>query len=399
MLKFKAFLLENVHGIHGEIPKFLEEFLHHISSPIENHHVPNVNEVTVYDSTTKLANKMQGGKLTRTSEFIQKGNALLGTGNLYPKIRAGFKKRFSELATEHPAVTKAKVKEAKEVALQFAQSYGYKQAPALLNQNGKTEKSTGEGVLTMGVSLAPHTAAGLSGFDVCPRASSECRANCLGTEAGGNRVYPDSALASKTWKTHFLAAHPEHFATLLDHEITKHKADAKSQGLIPGIRLNVTSDINYEQYPELFHKHSDVQFYDYTKMHNRVMKQADPSHPPNYHLSLSHTGTGHDESNDTHAINALRAGHVVAMVYHRGKNVPTPTHVENVQTGERFPIVPGDDDDNTFDRHAQIGRTPMKPGQGVVSGLMLKGVSNEDAGNFANPVDPDGIIRINRPKT
>ena len=35
---------------------------------------------------------------------------------------------------------------------------------------------------------------------------------------------------------------------------------------------------------------------------------------------------------------------------------------------------------------------------GVVSGLRLKGVTNERAGKFANRVDPDGIIRINHPK-
>jgi hypothetical protein len=37
-----------------------------------------------------------------------------------------------------------------------------------------------------------------------------------------------------------------------------------------------------------------------------------------------------------------------------------------------------------------------KTGQGVVSGLKLKGVKNEDAGAFANKVDKDGIIRINK---
>jgi hypothetical protein len=67
-----------------------------------------------------------------------------------------------------------------------------------------------------------------------------------------------------------------------------------------------------------------------------------------------------------------------------------------MKTGNKYPIANGDDDDNTFDRHATTGLVDRKKGHGVVSGLKLKGVKNEDAGHFANPVDPDGVIRINR---
>jgi hypothetical protein len=84
------------------------------------------------------------------------------------------------------------------------------------------------------------------------------------------------------------------------------------------------------------------------------------------------------------------------MVYHRGKKIPNPTHVEDVKTGQRYPIVNGDKDDNTFDRHESAGLSEGGQGQGVVSGLKLKGIKNSDAGKFANPVDKDGIIRINK---
>jgi hypothetical protein len=161
-----------------------------------------------------------------------------------------------------------------------------------------------------------------------------------------------------------------------------------------GVRLNVTSDISWEKHaPELFRRHPTTQFYDYTKLSNRV---GHPNLPENYHLSLSHTGTDHAESNDKAAVDVLNRGHVVAMVYHRGKSVPKPTHVEDVKTGKRYPIVDGDHDDNTFDRHESIGKTEGKAGGGVVSGLKLKGIKNEAAGKFANPVDPDGVIRINK---
>jgi hypothetical protein len=328
--------------------------------------------------------------------MIELGRKEFGEENLHRRIADGFKRSLSTIDQEDEKTRKSKVRDAKSTFNAFANSRGFKSAPPLFNQNGKTEKSSGEGVHTIGLSLAPHTAHGLSHFDVCPRASSECRANCLGTEAGGNRQFADAALSAKILKTHFIAAHPEHAARLMDHEIGLHKKQARKNGMIPGVRMNVTSDMSWEKFAKpIFNRHKDVQFYDYTKMHNRVMGQNKPDHPENYHLTLSHTGSGHAESNDEHVIDALEAGRVVAMVHQkRGKGALPPTHVEDAQTGKRWPIMGGDDDDNTFDRHTKAGLTPGT--HGVVSGLQLKGVKNENAGHFANKVDPDGVIRINR---
>lgn len=410
MKSFKSFLEESyVHHKSDEHGPYLPYKQHividrllHLMGPSEK--VPSggykslseevLNEITVYDVHAHLP---------KASAMIRQGEQdenLPRNQNLHKKIHQGFRSAFQSMASEDEPTRKAKLREAKAVFAGFARSRGYKNAPDLLNENGKTEKSSGEGVHTLGLTLAPHGLSGLHGFDVCPRASSECRANCLGTTAGGNKQYPDSTLSSKIFKTQFLAAHPEHFARILHDEVGRHQRKALSKGMIPGVRLNVTSDIAWEHHaPELFKEHPHTQFYDYTKMHNRVMGQNKPDHPSNYHLTLSHTGTGHAESNDAQAIKALEAGHVVAMVHQRGKNVPNPTHVEDVSTGKRYPIVNGDNDDNTFDRHATAKMTPGAPGQGVVSGLKLKGVKNEQAGKFANPVDSDGIIRINKPKT
>lgn len=391
MKSFKEFLSEGTHAKHEDdvhgMGKVFSQFLQHLTSPTWDE--GKLNEVTVYNANNP---RLSGRTLTKSAKIIKQGNRDLPEGNLHKHIAKGFTQAFSEMETEHPDETAAKLKEAKDAFAKFAQSRGFKGAPALLNDNGKTRK--GEGVSTVGLSLAPHTANGLKGFDVCPRASTDCRANCLGTEAGGNRMFPDSALASKIVKTHFLAMHPHHAARLLDHEIGQHVKAAKKSKMIAGVRLNVTSDIPYEKFAKaLFARHPTAQFYDYTKMHKRVLDQESPDHPKNYHLSLSHTGTGHAESNDRYAIEALNRGHVVAMVYQRGKDVPHPTHVEDVKTGKRWRVANGDDDDNTFDRHATIGESKKK---GVVSGLKLKGVKNEDAGAFANKVDADGVIRINK---
>jgi hypothetical protein len=164
--------------------------------------------------------------------------------------------------------------------------------------------------------------------------------------------------------------------------------------------MNITSDIAWEHHAKhLFERHPNVTFYDYTKSPNRVLKHLDPNsgHPKNYHLTLSHTGTGHDESNDHSVSKVLNAGGVVASVYKRGKGRKLPTHLHDHLTGKKFPVVNGDDDDNTFDRHATAGLREGKPGHGVVSGLMLKGV--KDAGHFANNVDEHGVAHVNQGKT
>lgn len=431
MLSFNAFLTESMSE--SDLPgvsKTLHDFLFHLSGPsdpagkskrsMSESFDPYLDEATLFDinrgdkpgklvgkdgSSTPTSNKTsvapahvvhKAMNMPKTKALIDKAKEEgIGVGeNLHKKIHEGFRKTFSSIGSENPAESRTKLKESRKVFEDFAKSRGYKKAPKLLNENGKTKKSTGEGVHTMGFALAPHSTSGLHGFDVCPRASHDCRANCLGTEAGGNRQYPDSALASKVFKTHFLAKHPEHAARIIDDEVGKHVKSATKEGYKPGVRLNVTSDFAWEHHaPELFKRHSEAQFYDYTKMHNRV---DHPNLPTNYHLALSHTGSDHPESNDKHAAAALHKGGVVAMVYKRAKGTPKPTHVEDVKTGKRYPVMGGDEDDNTFDRHAQAGLTQGKTGHGVVSALKLKGVSDEAAKKFANNVDKDGVIRINK---
>lgn len=403
MKSFRSFVttvLESQHIKGHPTPnQVLMNVLHGLSSPAgvddphegARHVTEALMEVTVFDQNNpKLATR----KVSRTLGMIGKAKSEGLDEKSYKDVYAGFKKANQSIATEDDESLRVRAAQARKAYESFAKERGFKSRGSLLIENGKTRKSSGEGVYTRGISLAPHTTSGLNKFDSCPRASKECRANCLGTEAGGNRMFADSALSSKVLKTHFMLAHPEHFAHLLHHEITQHKAEAKAEGMVPGIRLNVTSDIPYEKHlPAIFHKHKDVQFYDYTKIHQRVMDQTKTNHPENYHLTLSHTGANHEESNDHHAVAALNAGHVVAMVYQRGKDVPTPHHVEDMQSGKRWRVAGGDDDDNTFDRK-ETHNIPHE--EGVVSGLELKGVKNSDAVHFANKVDADGVIRINQ---
>ena len=332
-------------------------------------------------------------------------------GNPFEHMRRGFHAAFNvdpntgqQGPDEDENTKQQKLKASKDAFTNFLIKRG-KVSPAtaaqsnMFGENHKTQTSAGVGYKTIGLSLAPSHHSGYK-HDMCPKASTECRENCLGLKAGGNRQFPFATLRSKILRTHFIHEHPEEAARLLHHEIGENEKAAHAIGYKSGIRLNVVSDIPYEHLmpKKFFQSHEDSpekpgsMFYDYTKMHGR-MNHKDM--PKNYALALSHTGGNHAESNDKQAVSHLNKGGVVAMVYQRGKGVPHPTHVEDVQSGKRWKIANGDSDDNVFDRHRSVG---VPDSEGVVSGLKLKGVSNGSAGHFANNVDPDGIIRINRPQ-
>ena len=272
----------------------------------------------------------------------------------------------------------------------------------LFTANGKTEASKDaplkhedgkeyKGVITKGLSMSP---AGASGYhhNLCPCRTKECEKSCLGTEAGGNKLFPYAAGKAKLVRTQYVHEHPHHAAVLMSHELGHNEKAAKKKGYKAGARLNVTSDIPYEHLmpKKFFNKHKDTQFYDYTKQHGRIGKDKVPS---NYHLTLSHTGSNHDESNDKHVINHLRNGGVVAMVHRRtGSKGSVPPHtVRNRETGESWKVHAGDNNDNTFEHIDE-----RKKKQGVVRSLKLKGVNSKKAGNFANRVDHNGVIWVGK---
>lgn len=408
MSRFDLLTEEDAHD--HWLPKNIHDFMFHLSSPSDPHgklkkalfESEELDEATVFDirrgdhPNKPLAHPAMG--LPKTQHVISVGRKEMPEGNIHKRIGEGFKKAYSEMENEKPHETRAKLAESKKVFQSFAQARGYKAntAPKMLMGNLKTKKSSGEGVLTTGLNLAPHATSGLDHFDVCPKASAECRSGCLGLTAGGNKQYPDFALSSKVLRTHFLAHHPEHAARIIDSELHAHKRKAAREGMLAGVRMNITSDLAWEHHaPKMFEKHKDVQFYDYTKMPNRVLRSLAPKakpedfhnklgHPSNYHLTLSHTGTNHHESNDKDVVKVLEAGGTVAAVFKRStKGGHLPTHIEDVKTGKRYPVKDGDKDDNTWDR------------PNSVSGLKLKGIKDEHAGHFANHVDEDRIARIN----
>ncbi len=416
MIKFKKFLTEQATAtdvpdmLHNTIPHNLAKFLIHVSSPMghpDEHDDVQVNEVTLLDTRQKSTNaNIDANKFPKTAAIIAHGRNHFGQdgetkgSSIHKQMEAGFRKgtqamqkQDGESDEDHKRRKKKLVGESRKHLDKYAQSVGFKKMPKLLRGNQKTEKSgtteQSKKVNTTALFLAPHSAHGLDRFDVCPKASKECRANCLGTEAGGNKQYPDTALSSKALRTHALAHHSEHFARVLHHEVSTHEAKCHKAGETPGVRLNGTSDLHWERFGHhVFKDHKKTEFYDYTKHPGRVMKSMadhsdpkshtnDAGHPSNYHLALSHTGSGHDEANDHHIGKVLARAKetgkngVVATVWH-GKKGEHPGHVVDKATGETHKAESGDADD-----HLPSSKSPIRT-------LHLKGVSKERAGNFAN---------------
>jgi len=119
--------------------------------------------------------------------------------------------------------------------------------------------------------LAP---ASMSGYNVCPMSTEECRTACL-SESGHNRidVKKNAINNARIKKTKLFFEQREFFMAWLVTEIEKAKYQAESSGYKFSVRLNGTSDIEPTRFQHngkvLFELFDDVMFYDYTKVAKR----------------------------------------------------------------------------------------------------------------------------------
>ena len=250
---------------------------------------------------------------------------------------------------------------------EFYKRHGFSSLLASPHANPKIEKGNKLGnYASRPLHLAP---AKLSGFEVCPMATAGCRAACLHT--AGNPAYMKGKEKARVNRTKAFFTDRAAFMTTLAMEIEKTIAQNKKAKKKTAIRLNATSDIVWEAMPvehkgkkfsSLMEAFPKVQFYDYTKRHNRTVR------PANYHLTYSLA-----ENNDARALEALQAGMSVAAVFNVGRNKPLPkTFAIN---GVEFPVIDGDPDDRRF----------LDPSQ-VIVGLRAKGRAKNDATGFVRNV-------------
>jgi len=527
MLSFKSFLVENCEGeLHGElgIPKQVHDLLWNLTAPGLEHNNGEKTEPDYKYGKVELHEDFFEGDLSILIEGVPKGMTPTSEDAYHPHdiIRAGIRKEIEnrkqhnsenldrqkngEESKPYPSIRERissgfhkafpegeskeeKIKKGKESRKHFQEymskegGHAKKNNLQFMSQNGKTASSAEVGRNTVGVSLAPHTIGTKDPagklkcpghhVDSCPNATKECKENCLGLTAGGNRQYPEASLRSKVLRQRYLMEHPEHAARLISHEIGENEKFAdehhtihnkeggiegyknkktgkiKTEGkhspeelksklesgehhtrpIESGVRMNVTSDYKWHKFGggKLFKAHPKTQFYDYTKNVSSTKDEL----PENYKLALSHTGDNHSESNSHHVINHLRRGGVSAMVYQRGKDHPHPQRVKVIGSKEgedEWHVANGDNDDNIDHRHeaaavhheskaeehknladkaegevrgahlreaakhTDLADQYRRRKKGVVSGLELKGVTNDKAGKFANKVDKHGTI-------
>lgn len=191
---------------------------------------------------------------------------------------------------------------------------------------------------------------------LCPMASAGCKAVCLNT-AGRGRF--NSIQESRLRKSLYFILFKDAFLSHLEKEISKIETKVTKAGKTLVLRLNGTSDIQFENLilkqsnVNIFDRFPLVQFYDYTKIVRRLEKIRTIK---NYYVIFSAS-----ETNDQDVLKALDLKFNVAMVF---DSIP--------ETWLDAAVINGDLHDFRF----------LDQGQGVIVGLKAKGKARKDVSGF-----------------
>ena len=220
-----------------------------------------------------------------------------------------------------------------------------------LNSNSKLEKSNKVQDKYLNVNMYMHP----SSTKICPYQDiAKCKEPCLNT-AGLGGVYKSIQDARKR-KTDLFLNDKDTFMEYIIEDITKFVNYCDKKGKLPAVRLNGTSDIQWETIKvngkTIFELFPTVQFYDYTKIPTRKTK-----HIPNYHLTWSYS-----EANQKYADRFSDVEHNKAVVF----NTKTlPSFFKGLK------VIDGDTHDMRF-----------LDEDNVVVGLRAKGKAKTDTSGF-----------------
>lgn len=184
--------------------------------------------------------------------------------------------------------------------------------------------------LTYALYLSPSN---ISGYDVCKFATPECKLGCLATSghAGMEIISGRNVINNaRNKKTQLFFENNEYFMQWLIADIKANENLAKKKGYGFSVRLNCTSDIDWQNTlylgMNIFEYFPNVNFYDYTKNPNKFINK-----PSNYHLTFSYTG-----KNWGICAMLLERGFNIAMIFNVKKESELPTKFEgyNVINGD-----------------------------------------------------------------
>lgn len=216
-------------------------------------------------------------------------------------------------------------------------------AKTVKGQKLNTEKTYVTGIMY----LAPHR---LSGANVCPMAEQAgCVEGCLNSAGMGKFSNVQKARIAKTaW----FNLDPKGFIDALAKDVDRFANWAIRKGLTPVIRPNGTSDIRFERYG-IIERFPELQWYDYTKLHNRK------GLPDNYSLTWSYSQASKAYSDRLGDV--IKSGMNAAAVFRKG--IP--------EAFKGVPVIDGDKHDLRF----------LDPA-GVIVGLKAKGDAIKDKSGF-----------------
>ena len=231
--------------------------------------------------------------------------------------------------------------------------------------NPKVLKGMSQGYNTYILHLAP---ANLSGYETCAKRTDGCTEACLNLAGRGGMFKrgenTNVIQQARIRKTKMFFENRVEFMTTLVKDIELGIKQSKKMELVPVFRLNGTSDLAWEKYEvvrngklfrNIFTAFPEVQFYDYTKILGRKVKEYS-----NYQLTISAA-----DGNDSDVLRAMNEGLNVAVVFGIKKTLPMPVDYLS------RPVFNGDESDLRF----------LDP-KGVIVGLYAKGKAKKDTTGF-----------------
>lgn len=239
----------------------------------------------------------------------------------------------------------------------------YYKSTLLTTNNHKTIKGAKLGYITYIMYMSPFTD-NSKGINLCPHASEGCSKACLFSSGFGGMY--DGVKEGRKNKTEWYLANRGEFMLQIDTEISKAVTKHKDKAIVT-IRLNGTSDIRWEKIKvregkNIFELYPSVQFYDYTK--NPLRFKGDL--PSNYHLTFSRS-----EINDKDAVNILKKGYNVAVVF-KGD-------LPNNYFG--YKVINGDETDLRF-----------LDEKNVIVGLKFKNITGKNGGEINKYAKESGFV-------
>lgn len=189
---------------------------------------------------------------------------------------------------------------------------------------------------------------------LCPYAKiAKCSEACLNTAGMGKF---SNVQQSRIRKSLLFLNDRQEFMRQLVQDVNKFLKECDRLGKKPALRLNGTSDIQWETievdgHDNIFAMFPQIQFYDYTKIPTRKVE-----HIPNYHLTWSYS-----EANDKYATLFDKVSNNIAVVFRDA----LPKMFKGLK------VIDGDKHDMRFLDETQ-----------VVVGLIEKGEAKKDTSGF-----------------